>query len=300
MVNLPAWNLLNHEYRNCLVKEDGMTKRLVIIMGALAFLLLAGTVVSDTSWLTNLQSAAMVLGGTLLSAVLAYSPKTLIDLTKSFKQIYQQEEADHDELVKLIAKLAYIARLHGMRALEEAASKSDNRFLKRGIELVADGYDRYEIRNIMENEYEIYFSRKEAQSNLLNTMAKLAPVFGFVGTIIGLINVLSHLGHPQAIGQGMALALLTTFYGLLFANVVFLPMARKYMDHLKAESTILNMILEGIVDISDDKNSRAITHRLNSYLAMYNGTEQTDVPLPDGGRVLRMPVNPFKQGKRSA
>lgn len=277
-----------------------MTKQLVIILGVLIFLLLAGTVVSDTSWLTNLQSAAVVLAGTLISAMLAYSPKTMIDLVKNFRQIFHHREADHDALVKLIAKLAYIARLHGMRALEEAASKSDNRFLRRGIELVADGYDRYEIRNIMENEYELYFSRKEAQSNFLSSMGKLAPVFGFVGTIIGLINVLSNLSHPDEIGRGMALALLTTFYGLLFANIIFLPMARKYLDQLKSERTILNMILEGIIDISDDKNSRAITHRLNSYLAMYKGTDQYETQTADSGRVVQMPVNHLKEGNRGA
>ena len=141
-----------------------------------------------------------------------------------------------------------------------------NIFLRKGVELVADGYDRFDIRNIMERDYELYFSQKESQINILNTLAKLAPVFGFVGTIIGLINVLSEMGNPEHIGKGMALALLTTFYGLLFANFLFLPLAKKLSEHIKAEATALNVILDGIMDIADLKNSRSISHRLTSYL----------------------------------
>ena len=140
--------------------------------------------------------------------------------------------------------------------------------MRKGIELVVDGYDRYEIRTIMEKEYDLYFSRRESQGNVLNTLAKLAPVFGFVGTIIGLINVLANMGEPAEIGKGMALALLTTFYGLLFANFLFLPLSKKLSEHTKNEATLLNVIMEGIVDISEEKNSKSISHRLQSYLAM--------------------------------
>ncbi|MGD1968929.1 MAG: MotA/TolQ/ExbB proton channel family protein, partial [Desulfobacterales bacterium] len=159
-----------------------------------------------------------------------------------------------------------IWRRHGLVALENARKELDNVFLQKGIELVVDGYDRYEIRNILEKDYELYFSRKASQVNILNTLAKLAPVFGFVGTILGLINVLNSMEDPALIGKGMALALLTTLYGILLANFLFFPLSKKLSEYTKAEATVLNIILQGIMDIAEQKTSKSISHRLNSYL----------------------------------
>ena len=93
-------------------------------------------------------------------------------------------------------------------------------------------------------------------------------MFGFVGTIIGLIDVLNQMGSPTQIGHGMALALLTTFYGLLFSNFLFLPLAKKLSEHIKSEATILNAILEGVMYIAEQKHSKAISHNLQSYLGV--------------------------------
>ena len=126
----------------------------------------------------------------------------------------------------------------------------------------------------MEKEYEIYFSRKESLVNILNTLQKLAPVIGFLGTIIGLINVLNHLGSPVDMGKGMSIALLTTLYGLLIANFLFLPLHKKLSEHLKIESALLYVIIEGVIDISQDKNSRAIAYHLQSYMENCQGRQK--------------------------
>jgi chemotaxis protein MotA len=140
-----------------------------------------------------------------------------------------------------------------------------------------DGYDPYEIHKIMEKEYEIYFSRKESLINILDTFQKLSPAIGFVGTIMGLIDVLSNIGTPLAMGRGMAIALLTTLYGLLFANFVFLPLSKKLSEHIRTESILLYIILEGVLDISRDKNSRAVAYRLQSYIRNHHSVHE-DVP----------------------
>jgi chemotaxis protein MotA len=246
-----------------------MIQGLIITGVCLIGLTLFGNIVGDTSVWMNVRSCLFVLGGTFLSAILAYSFKNIKGLLKALKDVFSSQETDYEAMVKLLAALAYVGRREGAKALEEAAQKTGNLFLRKGVELAVDGYDRYEIRNIMEQEYEIYFSRKESQVNILYTMTKLAPVFGFVGTIIGLINVLNHIGDPGQIGQGMAAALLTTFYGLVLANFLFMPLSRKLSEHIKSEATLLNLVLEGIVDIADEKNSRAVAYRLNSYLKMH-------------------------------
>lgn len=247
-----------------------MGKKLIPLAGAIGFMLISGNVWGETSLLMNLKSGFLVLGGTLMSACLAFSAKTLKDLLNSLQWIRENREIDHDALIREISSMAYISRMNGVKALEKAGAGADNFFLRRGIELVVDGYDRFEIRNILEKEYELYFARKESQAGVLNTMSRLAPVFGFVGTLIGLIQVLGHMGEPAEIGEGMAVALLTTLYGLLFANFLFLPLAKKFSEHTRNEATVFNVILEGIVDIAEQKNSKAISHRLQSYVTMYH------------------------------
>jgi chemotaxis protein MotA len=246
----------------------GVLQKLILLIGLILFMVLSGNAIENTSIMLNLKSALLVLAGSLLSAFIAFPMKTFRDLFKSLFAVYKQEETDNEPLVQEMEKLAVIWRRHGIIALENAKHRVDNVFLNKGVELVIDGYNRFDIRNIMEKDYDLYFSRKESQVNVLNTLAKLAPVFGFVGTIIGLINVLNNVEDPAQIGKGMALALLTTLYGILIANFLFFPLAKKLSEHTKAEATVLNIILEGVMDIADQKTSKSISHRLNSYIGI--------------------------------
>jgi chemotaxis protein MotA len=255
-------------------------QKLIVVIGGMFFLILSGNAVEGTSIVMNLKSAMLVLVGTILSALLAFPMRTFKDLAKSLFAVFKKDETDYEALVSELEKLALIWRRHGNLALEKAGKLVENVFLHKGIELVVDGYDRYDIRNMLEKDFELYFSRKESQVSVLNTLAKLAPVFGFVGTIIGLIDVLRVMEDPTQIGRGMSLALLTTFYGILFANLIFLPLSKKLSEHIKVEATVLNVILEGIMDISDQKNSKSISYRLNSYLGV-NRLSQMNKQLGD-------------------
>jgi chemotaxis protein MotA len=251
-------------------RQEGypVLQKMILFIGLILFLILSGNAIENTSIMINLKSAMLVLAGTLLSAFIAFPMKTFRDLFKSLIVVYKQEETDNEPLVQELERLAVIWRRHGTLELENARNRVKNVFLNKGVELVIDGYNRYDIRNIMEKDYELYFSRKESQVNVLNTLAKLAPIFGFVGTIIGLINVLNHVEDPAQIGKGMALALLTTLYGILLANFLFFPLSKKLSEYTKAETTVLNLILEGIMDIAEQKTSKSISHRLNSYLGV--------------------------------
>ena len=245
-----------------------MFQKALLFLGLLLFIILSGNAVENTSIMMNIKSAMLVLAGTLLSAFIAFPMKTFRDLFKSLIVVYRNEETENEPVVQELERLAVIWRRHGIIELENARSRVENVFLNKGLELVIDGYNRYDIRNILEKDYELYFSRKESQVSILNTLAKLAPIFGFVGTVIGLINVLNHVEDPAQIGKGMALALLTTLYGILFANFLFYPLSKKLSEYTKAETTVLNLILEGVMDLADQKTSKSISHRLNSYLGV--------------------------------
>ena len=264
-----------------------MLQRLVLIGALILFMFLTGSVVEHTSAILNLKSGVLVLGGTLISIFLAFPIRTIMDVISGLVVAFRHKETDYQDLVRQMEMLAWLGRFKGNRALEEEGNKAENPFLRKGIELVVDGYDRFEIRNIMEKEYELYFSRKESQVSILNTLAKLSPVFGFLGTIIGLINVLANMSQPTEIGKGMAVALLTTFYGLLFSNFLFLPLCKKLSAHIKEEATLLNLILEGVMDISDNKNSKAVSYRLQSYLSV-DGLNRADAlePAPNVKRPI--------------
>ena len=251
-----------------------MIRKMIPASGIILFLALSSKLVGETSLILNVNSGFLVLGGTIVIGFLSFPMKSYKDLFKALVVIFRRKELDYRILVKDIARLSRINRLYGKLALEKEAHHIKNFFLRKGIDLIVDGYDPFEIHKIMEKEYELYFSRKESLVSILNTLQKLAPVIGFLGTIIGLINVLNHLGSPADMGKGMSIALLTTLYGLLIANFLFLPLHKKLSEHLKIESALLYVIIEGVIDISQDKNSRAIAYHLQSYMENCQGRQK--------------------------
>jgi chemotaxis protein MotA len=276
-----------------------MVRKAILVGGVTLFLFVSGKIIGETSAIINLKSGLLILGGTVMSAFLAFPVRTIKDLVKNLQGILKNEEIDHEGIVRQIVDLARIGRIRGAPALEAQAKKVNNPLVRKGIELVVDGYDRFEIHNIMEKEYELHFSRKESQVTMLNTLAKIAPALGFLGTIIGLIDVLSNMGEVGEIGKGMALALLTTFYGLLFSNFVFLPLAKRCSEVNRAEASLLSIILEGVMDICEQKNSHAISYRLESYLGLRESEGEADLKTSSQGRdrVFPLPLKEVPVGK---
>ena len=255
-----------------------MYAKLLIFAGLGSFFIFTRDMLGNISLWTNVQSALVVMGGTLISGLLAYSPTTFKELVQSVRLLRHSPNADLPAMVAEIKRLARVRRHQGPRQLGMEGRKSSSPFIRKGVDLILDEYDRYEIYNIMEKEYERHFNRREMQVNMLNTLAKLAPAFGFAGTIIALINVLQDLSDMSRVGQSMALALLTTLYGLLLANLVFMPLARKLNAQLKAEAAVLDLVLEGIMDIAEGKNPLAIAHRLQASLGLHPNQLQQASP----------------------
>jgi len=251
-----------------------MIKKLFLAAGILFFIGLLATIVDDAFLILNLKSGILVLGGTLLIGLLSFPLRSYKDLSKTLYAVFQDMEPDYQGLVKHIESLSSINRRYGNVVLEKELNHIENLFLRKGIELVVDEYDPYEIHNIMEKEYELYFSRKESLVSILNTLQKLAPAIGFVGTIIGLIDVVGNMENPVEMGRGMAIAMQTTLYGLLFGNFLFLPLSKKLSAHVKEEAKLLYIILEGLLDIAKNRNPKAVAYRLQSYLRNYCGVKE--------------------------
>lgn len=204
----------------------------------------------------------ILLTGTLLCCMISYPAKLFSHLFISIRQAFAKDQKDFNDIINQIEALSVIRRNEGIIKLDEKSRHIENSFLKMGIEMIVDGYDRYAIFKTLERRYDNFLKAKLSEADLINTMIKLMPVFGFVGTIIGLINVLNNMGSPELIGKGVATALLTTFYGLLYANIVFLPISKKLTEKTRQDTIELALIIDGVLDIADKVNSRAIGYRL--------------------------------------
>jgi chemotaxis protein MotA len=158
------------------------------------------------------------------------------------------------------------ARREGLLALEEELEDLDDEYMKKGLRLVVDGTDAEVIRNLMENELSQIQNRHAAKISAVNMWAGLAPGLGMLGTVIGLIGMLKNLEDKSTVGPNMAVALITTLYGSIMANLVFIPVAGKLKSKDDAETLIKEMQIEGVLSIQAGDNPRILAMKLLSYL----------------------------------
>lgn len=265
----------------CLVRRDTMIQKLLPISGILTFIILSGTVSELSSLSANIKSNLIVITGTLVCCMVSYPTRLFSDLFITIRQAFSKDKKDINDLINEIESLSVIRRSKGILALDERSEQIENPFLRNGIEMVVDGYDRYTIFKTLERRYDNFLGTRRSQADLINTMIKLMPVFGFVGTIIGLINVLNNMGSPELIGKGVSTALLTTFYGLLYANLLCLPLGKKLTEKTKQDSMELALIIEGVLDIADNVNSKLIGYRLRYCIGeLYQDDQALETKIP--------------------
>lgn len=158
---------------------------------------------------------------------------------------------------------------NGFPALEAEAGKAvkGDRFLKFGIDMVISGYKGEEVREILETTVENTFERNAVQANILKAMAASAPAFGMIGTLVGLVIMLDKMGSdPTQLGPGLAVALLTTLYGILFARLIFLPAATKVLQREEIVRFRNHLVAEGMALLAERRNPRFIQDKMNSFL----------------------------------
>lgn len=212
-------------------------------------------------------SILIVFGGVLASTVVSYPLNVLKNLTKIIKNAFKAKKVDFNSDVENIIKIANIARREGILALEETISNMDDPFLKKGIMLIIDGSDPELVRSILETELTFIKERHTLGQAVLNSMSSYSPAYGMIGTLIGLINMLRRLEDPGSLGPAMATALITTFYGVILANLIFTPLSKKLGVISDEEYLRKELILEGILSVNDGENPRIIREKLNAFLS---------------------------------
>jgi len=241
----------------------------------IALSLFIGSIITQTdNWgiFLSASSVVIVLGGTLTAAFVSYEPRYVILSLKLIGKIVFAAKIGRGVLkaeVGRVIRWAYTVQKSGIPALEAEAKKSvkGDKFLRFGIEMVISGYTGAEVRNILGTTIDTTFGRNTIQVHVLNYMGGACPAFGMVGTLIGLIIMLDNMGgDSSALGGGLAVALLTTLYGVLFARLIFLPAGSKVMQREQIVRFRNNMVAEGLVLLADRQSPRFIQDKMNSYL----------------------------------
>lgn len=236
------------------------------IIGGIVVFLWAIYLGGSLSAFIHLPSALIVLGGTLAATLVNYPIPKLVEVMRIVKVVFTEKQMEAEELIQTVVGLAETARREGLLALEDAAYRLSDEFMKKGILLIVDGTDPDLVRNILETELAFLEERHREGQGIFEAMGAYAPAFGLVGTIIGLINMLKDISDPDAIGPGMAVALITTFYGSLFANLLFLPIAGKLKVRSGEEILLKEVMVEGMLSIQAGENPRIIEEKLKAFL----------------------------------
>lgn len=234
---------------------------LVGLLGAFAFISLA---VDDINGLIEPSSLGLVVGGTFMVVLFRSTLDELFAGFSAAARVFMYKAEEPEVLIDTIVELATVVRKDGMMALERLSI--ENQFLAAGMRPLVDGADSAFIKSTLERELNMIAKRHQAGSSIFNAAGEISPAMGMIGTLIGLVNLLSNLSDPSGIGSAMAIALLTTLYGAILANVVFIPMAMKLEGYASKEELNNQLISEGILLIKASANPRVIEDVLNVYL----------------------------------
>jgi chemotaxis protein MotA len=235
---------------------------LIIGIVVVTLAILAG---SDLYIFLNLPGFLIVLGGTFAATLIKFPLSGMfIAFTVGIKAAFVNEHDNPRELIDLAIRLSKRARKSGLLSLEKI--KVANTFFKKGVQLCVDGRDSEFIRKMLTKEMDMAIMRQEVGEKVFAAIGDSAPAFGMFGTLVGLVQMLSKMNDPTAIGEAMAVALLTTLYGVLIAHLIALPISEKL--HAKSEQERENklLIIEGVVQIRERQNPTVMVEILESYL----------------------------------
>ena len=234
----------------------------------ISFGMISAAIISGSSFVLflDLASVLIVFGGTLGAVLTQYPLGTVFNIGRVIRKTLIGRTPSTTTILDQFADLSNRARREGILSLESVVGSLHDPYLKTGLQLTVDGLEPESIQAILEAEINSVESRHETGIELMNAFASYAPAFGMLGTVIGLVQMMQTMSDPSTIGPAMAIALITTFYGSLLANLVFLPMAGKLKHRSKEEIHIMEMQMEGILGISRGENPRIIEQKLSSFL----------------------------------
>ncbi len=214
----------------------------------------------------DVPSMLVVIGGSIGAAFICFPLKSILSIPMVTKKVLLNKSTNVSALIEQLVSLAETARRDGLLALEARLNEVDNTFIRLGIQMAVDGTRPEVIEDIMRTEMDALATRHRDGKSLMEQMGRFAPAYGMIGTLMGLIMMLSDMSDPSSIGSGMAVALITTLYGAIMANVFFSPFAEKLGFINKEEMLGLEIVVRGIMAIQSGENPRVVEQKLNTFL----------------------------------
>ena len=220
----------------------------------------------NTGLYVNLSGFLIVFGGTLGATLLSYRTERITILFKVLKTCYTRAPRSPNEIVDILVDLSVKRRLRGVLALQDDEDEISIVFLRQAIGLLVDGYASNEIREALQSEMYFFRVRRDETVRVLQTLADVAPSFGLVGSVVGLIGMLGEVGESTLIISTVPIALTSTLYGIVVANLFCLPFAANIRERTFHELLIQKIITEGVVAIADGLHPKALDRKLKSFL----------------------------------
>ncbi len=245
----------------------------------LAFFSLLGMMVlegSNPSQLLILPPMLLVFGGSLGAAMAGGLFRDTLAAGRWLKVAFMSKPAGGGEVIDILVKLADRARREGLLALDDVAGEVDDPFLLKGLQLAVDGTDSEEVREILESEVGSKQQEFKSGAKLFLDMGGYAPTMGIIGTVIGLVHVLGNLSSPDELGHMIAVAFVATLWGVLSANMIWLPIGQKIKRAGEAEVQQMELVVEGILSIQAGVSPRLIQQKLRSLLPPEAPSKSTD------------------------
>jgi chemotaxis protein MotA len=238
---------------------------LATVLGIITSATLIGLSLNDPSNYWNVPSILIVFGGTLGATLTNYPLRLVLSTSSLIKKTLFGAKPNYAETSIQILEFAVLARREGILAIEASLKQLPDPYLRKGMQLLVDGLEPHSLAEILEYEIANTEQRHETGAELLGSMAAYAPAMGLIGTVIGLVQMLGNLKDPSSIGPAMAVALLTTFYGAILANLFFLPLCGKLRHRSKEEILVMEMQMAGILGIAKGENPRIVKETLDSF-----------------------------------
>lgn len=220
-------------------------------------------------WL--LSAFIIVTGGSLGSALISYGFQQVKRFPALLASLFVQPKSNISNTINFLVKLSENARKEGILSLEKIIETEEKKsavdpFLKSGVMMVVDGADLEQIKSFLDTDIAVYEQKNSGEINMFDSLAAYAPAYGMIGTIMGLIQVLANMESPETMAAAISVAFITTLYGVVLANAIFIPASNKLRIRLEYYQIEKEMIIEGICGIRNGDNPKILRERLSPYL----------------------------------
>ncbi|WP_342427280.1 flagellar motor protein [Paenibacillus sp. FSL L8-0158] len=219
-------------------------------------------------------SALIVFGGTFAAVVISYPASKLKTIPTALRMAFSRENNPTEQYIEDLVSMAATSRRSGVLALERISSEHPNAFLREGLQLVIDGTEQEQIKQILELELDAIEHKHEGYAKIFESAGGYAPTMGIIGTVMGLIHVLGSLTEPTALGPSIAVAFIATLYGVASANLIFLPIASKIRAVSESEIITMDLLLQGILAIQNGENPKLVRKKLEFFIRSEQNIER--------------------------